>query len=125
MKFVLELTIPANTEKDSPIFQKITLAKGIISGIQIYFPYGCAGLAGVQVYYNETQYFPYSRGEWYRGNKQMISDIASLEISEQPLELKIKGYNLDDTYEHTPIVYIDLIRTKELTGINKFMELFS
>lgn len=95
------LTIPKNTAIASPLSYTMSLPIGMINKLWVEFPRGCSGLAGLQVYRGIRQIFPLPDGIWLRSDNAVLNFAFSHSIQNEPYEVVLKGYNLDDTYPHT------------------------
>jgi len=95
------LEIPKNTTKENPLTYTMSLPIGIINRLWVEFPRGCSGLAGVQVYRSIRQVFPLPDGVWLRSDNAVLNFAFSHQIKNEPYEIILQGYNLDDTYNHT------------------------
>ena len=103
-----KITVPANTDSGSPASQDITLAKGFVSHVWIRFPQGPSGLAGIQIYDQATQLWPGGSGQWFTGDNEVIEFNTEYDIPQVTgtYKLTIKGYNDDDSFEHSALVRI-------------------
>ena len=117
-----DTTIPKNTPISSPYEYVIDISKGTVKRIEIYFPWGCAGLVGVQIHRYTWQIFPNSREKWITGNDKIWFEEPYEVIDTEPYTLTVKTYNLDDTFDHTPLIAIEIIKTRETQFINQFLK---
>lgn len=101
MLFTAEITVPANTTEDDPQYTTLKLSRGVITRVSYRPRPGHAGLVHVQVLYNEYQLIPASRGEDLHGDAYPIEWDEHEEINIEPYVLKIRSWNLDDSYEHS------------------------
>lgn len=97
----VELTIPAQTAKADPVENRFKASKGHITDIYIGFPDGCADYVHVQVWLNEIQVCPWTRGEWVRGNDYVYHIPCNIPIDTEPYNITAKGYSEDDSHDHT------------------------
>ena len=79
-----------------------------MTSIGIYIPPGHAGLTGVALFMASVQLYPFSRGNWIKGNNIKINDSINYYVNERETELIIKTYNLDDKLDHTVEVRITI-----------------
>jgi len=110
--FEQKITIPKNTPIASPATQDILLAKGFVTHGMVVLPPGCAGLVGIAIFDASTQLYPATAATWFTGDGERIEFDTDYDV---PLvgtdyKLTIKGYNLDDTYSHTPIVRLWIVK---------------
>lgn len=110
MQYHFPLTLSPNTQIASPTRLTTKLCIGILEKISVYFPWGCAGLVGIRILHYEHQLCPTNRGEWFTGNEINIEFRAEYFIWEGENDFKIEGYNLDDFYEHTPLISYNVLR---------------
>lgn len=102
------ITVPANTVVGSPVSQDITLVKGFVSHVVIRFPQGSAALLKIAMFDVATQLWPGTSATWFRGDNEIIEFDTEYDV---PLvsavrKLTIKGYNDDDSYEHSALVRV-------------------
>lgn len=108
MAYTKNLTIPKNTSSSDPVWMDFEIQPMIVDRVEITFPDGCAGLAGVRFKYQSRVLFPYNPDDWFRGNGQTVVFTPNLELKERPLFIRVEGYNDDDTYQHTVYIVIDV-----------------
>lgn len=104
-----EITVPANTTRRDYQETAFKVTKGIITRIAVFFPWGCAGLVYVQIARRTWQVFPLTRDEWISGNDKTIDFKTNIELTSEPYDLMVRMYNLDDTYEHSPIIMVEMV----------------
>jgi len=102
------LTIPPNTPKDNPKEAKITLEGDILTEITIVIPPGHAALTGIALLYGIEQIAPLPSGEWFTGDDERIAWVERWGIPEGKAEITLRGYNEDDTYEHSFICRLEV-----------------
>ncbi len=100
MLYAKELLLPANGSAGAPESTEINLTYGILKRIEVTFPDGCCGFARVAIDKNNTQICPVNDGEWLRSNAETIVSNEHILLNERPYTIKLRGYNLDDTYQH-------------------------
>lgn len=110
MQFTYPIEVDPDTTATDPKRVATKLCVGILQGVSIYFPWGCAGLVGVRILHYEHQLFPTNLDDWYTGNEIFIEFEAEYLILEGPNEFKVEAYNLDDFYSHTPLVGFNVLR---------------
>ena len=111
------LTIPANTSKEDPQTLDVELPVGVIHKIDIVFPPGCCGLAGVAVFHGLHQVWPSYSDEWFSTDGETISFEEFYEVKPGFTTFTLKGYNEDDTYQHTIIFRFGVLKKSEIQGI--------
>jgi hypothetical protein len=122
MNYKTVISVPPNTGIYEPTELTFKLTQGTIIGGGVFLPWGCAGLVGIRLLRHNTQLYPLSPSEWYVGNDIQYSFEDNYELSTEPYELIIQGYNWDDTYNHSPIVWIDILRPQDTKGIQQFLK---
>jgi len=110
--FAFELAIPANTAEDSPKTLDLELEEGTVNKVQIIIPPGHAALAGLAIFADTEQVIP--KSGWLKGNNDNLvfdCDIAIPYDSTNAIyKLIAKGYNNDDTYQHTFYIRIWVLK---------------
>jgi len=119
MLFQSTLTIPKNTLQGAPTEQKLAIAKGIITKFMIRPRAGHAGLAHLVILYHEHQIAPSTENMDLHGDAFPIDWEDYYECYQPPHELKLRGWNEDDTYEHAFDVYVAILPRKAIlvTGL--------
>lgn len=105
MDYIVERTVPKNTLKSAPLWEEIYLPKGMITKIGYYFPKGCAGLAHLTIWHNGVQQWPRSADLSYYGDGILREFGQSYQLPEEQNLIRVRCWNLDDTYQHTVSVY--------------------
>jgi len=116
------LTLPAYTLEDAALILTIPLDNGVIDFLEVEYPAGCAGLVYAKVTYNTIQIIPYNPGGWLRGDNRIFKASIDYEVKDPPYEIKLWGYNLDDTYPHTISMGINFIHGVRAVDISKLLE---
>lgn len=106
MAYALELAIPKDTAKASPVSDYVYMTHCVVSRVELTFPDGCAGLVGVRFCYQTRQLWPANPEGWFRGNGQTVIFQPMTRVDEEPAQLFMQAYNLDDTFEHTVFAVI-------------------
>jgi len=107
--YVYDLTIPANTKEDDATEIVVRLPYGIVSGVRLLFPTGCAGLARARILVAQHQVWPSNPETWYNGNGTQIAFDADLLLESDLNTVTLQGYNSDDTYPHTVTISLTVI----------------
>ena len=113
MDYVVDLAIPANTAQADCVTEILRVPKGVITGLRVFFPPGCAGLAGVRVKCFEQQIYPSNPDSWYRGDGLHIVITDDHRLTHAFQTVKFQGYNLDDSYPHTVTVSLTVLSASE------------
>jgi hypothetical protein len=122
MNYFYGVAIPKNTPQLTVVTTEIKLTKGTIDYISLFFPFGCAGLVGIQLWQYGYQLFPTNRDSYYLGDNVLIPFSTIVDISEEPFNLYVKGYNLDDLYNHTVYININMEKTVVNKALTKFIQ---
>jgi len=111
MDFWFEKTTPANTAKVDALEEEIKLSAGTIEQVWIFHPAGCAGLAYATITEGIHQLYPTNPKEAYHGDgiPFIFPDDHKLK---KPALLKLKTWNLDDTYDHYVYIRITVLLKK-------------
>lgn len=108
LPFFHYLTIPKNTAITSFVSYILPLPISQSERLWIEFPKGCAGLVGVQLWRGVEQIFPLPAGNWFKSDGHTFDFRFTHWFDREPYEVEIRGYNLDDTYQHTPWIGLEL-----------------
>lgn len=109
MLFQAALTIPANTAATVPVTQLLGIGYGIITRVLVRPRPGHHALAHMLIKYHEHQIAPSTENMDFHGDTFPIDYDEHLEIFQPPFELKLVGWNDDDTYEHEFDVFIVIL----------------
>lgn len=129
MMFKKFYSVPANTTKENPDWQKLTVSKGTIKQWIIFFDPEAADLLHVRVEYHHLQIMPFSGSEWIVGFFTNTPMEDNLKIDEPPYILDIFAYNEDDThpheyYVHPIIIPEEPLKISEPAVIKEIIEMF-
>jgi hypothetical protein len=95
----------------------LELTAGIIHQIDIVFPTGCAGLLYVAINHGLHQIWPTNPGEFFHTDGESISFKEFYELQPGSNVLSVYTYNLDDTYEHSVIIRLGILKPSEIQGV--------
>lgn len=109
MLYQADITIPKNTLETSPTVVMLGIAKGIITKIMVRPRPGHAALAHLVILHHEHQIAPSTESMDLHGDTFPIDWEEYYECYQPPHELKLKGWNSDDTYPHTFTVYVVIL----------------
>jgi hypothetical protein len=125
------ITIPANTPLTAPTTAILKIAHGIISEFMVRPRPGHAGLAHCVILHHEHQIAPSTTDMSLFGDTFPIDWGEYYEVYQPPYELKIRGWNDDDTYEHTFDIFVavlprkGIIATAVSDAITNLLSIFS
>jgi hypothetical protein len=117
---IIRKTFTANGNARTLLRQDTPLVRGNVYRIDLLFPDGCAQLAKVAIYRNEGRLFPINPGEWLDGNDELLSWRTDIDTNQNE-EWSLRGYNLDDTYDHTVTARI-FIRRQDPKPLSLLLE---
>lgn len=117
MLFEASITIPKNTTEASPTTEILKIAHGIITKIMVRPRPGHAALAHLVILHHEHQIAPSTEGMEIHGDAPPIDWEEYYESYQPPYELKLKGWNDDDTYPHTFDVYVAILPRKAIIAL--------
>lgn len=112
MLFQASIVIPKNTTEANPTIAILKIAHGIITKFMVRPRPGHAGLAHCVILHHEHQIAPSTEGMNFAGDAPPIDWEEYYESYQPPYELKIKGWNTDDTYPHTFDIYVAVLPRK-------------
>lgn len=95
----------------------LKLTAGIIHQIDIVFPTGCAGLLYVAINHGLHQIWPTNPGEYFHTDGETLSFKEFYELLSAENTLSVYTYNLDDTYAHSVIIRLGLLKQSEIQGL--------
>ncbi len=107
--YSLVFTVPKNTAEESPLEQKLPVTGGILHQVSVVIPPGHAGLTGCAIDVGLHQIAPTNQNEWFRGDDVPFSYQEYVELPPDTRELVIRGYNLDDTYDHGFVIAVGIM----------------
>ena len=113
LPFQYRFTLPKLTDITAPQEVVMPLPIGMIRRLWVEMPEGCAGLVGLQVWRRVYQIFPLPEGQWYVSDNTTVNFAFSHSVHNEPYEVTLRAYNLDDTYRHQPWIAF------EMTGLRK------
>ena len=108
LPFFHYLAIPKNTTSTAPISYHLPLPISQTHRIWVEYPKGCAGLVGFQLWRGVEQIFPLPASTWLRSDGFTLNFAFTHIIDREPYEVELRGYNLDDTYQHTVWIGLEL-----------------
>ncbi len=101
MYFHCEAFTPAQTPEGAPVITRLGIYPGVVTRIWVGFPAGCYGLVHMQIWYCGWQVWPYTPQTSYHWENYVYVVDDRYPIVDEPLELVIKTWNDDDSYDHT------------------------
>jgi len=117
MLFQGSITILTTDTKASPATEIMKIAHGIITKIMVRPRPGHAALAHCVILHHEHQIAPSTEDMDFHGDTFPIDWEEYYESYQPPYELKIKGWNDDDTYPHTFDVFVAVLPRKAILAL--------
>ncbi len=112
MLFETSIVIPKSTTSASPTTVILSIAHGILTKIMVRPRAGHQNLAHCVILHHEHQIAPSTEGMTLHGEFFPIEWEEYYESYQPPYELKIKGWNADDTFAHTFDVSVVILPRK-------------
>lgn len=112
MLFETSITIPITATQANPEVVILKIAHGIITKIMVRPRAGHQNLAHCVILHHEHQIAPSTENMDLHGEFFPIDWEEYYEVYQPPYELKIKGWNDDDTLPHTFTVYVVILPRK-------------
>jgi len=117
MLFQASLAIPKETPFANPTTVILKIANGIITKIMVRPRPGHAGLAHLVIRHHEHQIAPSTENMDFSGDTFPIDWEEYYESYQPPYELKLQGWNLDDTYPHTFDVFVAILPRRAIIAL--------
>ena len=118
MLFETSITIPKSTASTNPTIEMLGIAHGIITKIMVRPRPGHCALAHCVILHHEHQIAPSTENMDLHGDAPPIDWEEYYESYQPPYELKIKGWNDDDTYEHAFDVFVAILPRKAILALS-------
>lgn len=109
MRYVYELTVPANTLQADPAEREIVLVPGKIKGIEIRFLPGCAWMVDVSILHGLLQISPANPDGYHSCDD--FTEIFSMNypLDEPAPVITLRGWSPGTTYLHVITFRFDMI----------------
>lgn len=101
MFFEFNITVPANTPQSAPMQQTFPIVKGTINLAAVFIPPGSNGLAHLKVLWGLHQLFPSNQDGDFSASGTQLAWPEEINVDEDPAQLTLVAWNVDDTYDHT------------------------
>ena len=109
MIYTANITTPANTAKTDPKVTTLSVTKGLVYRVEVFFPNGSQGLMGVAVKDGLFQLWPSTIGDYFICDDATIAFEDLLEKEAAPFEFQVVTYNEDELFEHFVAVRVGLV----------------
>jgi len=117
MLFEASITIEVGKTKADPQEEIQKIAHGIITKIMVRPRPGHHALAHCVILHHEHQIAPSTENMDLSGDELPIDWEEYYESYQPPYELKIKGWNDDDTYPHTFDIFVAVLPRKAIVSL--------
>jgi len=117
MLFEASITITSGKTKAAPQEEILKIAHGIITKIMVRPRPGHHALAHCVILHHEHQIAPSTENMDISGDELPIDWEEYYESYQPPYELKIKGWNDDDTYPHTFDIFVAILPRKAVLAL--------
>lgn len=117
MNYSFDLIVQANTLESEKINLVCPVNYGILREVEIFFPWGCAGLVHAQIKRLEHQLFPSNVDSSYTGNDYHLKFEEYFPILALPYELSLVAWNLDDYFDHVLTVNLLVIHPSAISQV--------
>ena len=101
MLYTKDITFTKDGSLINQISSNIKAARGVIHKIDIIFPSGCAGLVKVAIFLGSAPVTPSTAGMTISGNDEIVTIPEFINLRKDFNIITIKGFNIDDTFDHT------------------------
>ena len=101
MLYTKEITFSSGGTVTNQTSSNIKAARGVIHKIDIVFPSGCAGLVKVAIFLANAPVTPSTAGMTISGNDEIVTIPEFINLRKDFNIITIKGFNEDDTFDHT------------------------
>lgn len=108
MFYVFAITTPANTAATAKLKTTLQLTRGKITQVQVHFPSGQIGLTHIALNSRLHQFLPTNAEANFSSSGETIPIAEDFALDTPPYQLEAYTWNLDDTYEHTITVRVQL-----------------
>lgn len=110
MNYFFRVEIPKETSMSLPYEEKLKVSYGVIRSVKIWILPGHAGLAGLRIFFHESQVYPLNRDGFYLGDNISIEFADNYALDIEPYQLKAVGYNEDIRYNHAFLISLCILR---------------
>ena len=117
MLFRASIDIPKDTSSTDPEEEVLKIAHGIITKIMVRPRPGHHALAHLVILHHEHQIAPSTENMDISGDAPAIDWEEYYESYQPPYELKLRGWNEDDTYSHAFDVYVAILPRKAILAL--------
>lgn len=114
--YAFELDIPANTLSNTPVYQTLSVNKGIIKEIELYYPLNNIRLGNIWFHADGKQILPTNLNGNFTGNGNIQIIKPNTEIFDASLSMV--GFNLDTVFDHKITAFVTIEEPKTINGVD-------
>ncbi len=107
--YEFDLTVPNRTPAASPATSAVRLNKGVITGVEVAFPPGCAGLVSFDIWRADFQLWPTNPDSAFKGDGIRITWDEDYVLEDEPATLILRGWAPSARFDHTVTCRIELV----------------
>jgi len=115
--YVFPITIPANTPATAKTKTTLKLTAGRITRVMFEFPAGHVGLTHIHINSGLHQLYPTNPDADFSSSNETIDFAEDLVMDLRPFTLEAYTWNLDDTYDHTITVRLEVEAPKQTRSL--------
>lgn len=119
MLFKAFKSVPANTTKENPTWEKLTITKGVIKAWIIFSDPEAANVLHYHVDYHKASIMPMQGVEWLTAFFASVPILDNIKIDDPPYVLDIYAYNEDDSYPHEYYIHPIVIPEKPVSVVEE------
>lgn len=112
MYYDFDFTITKQTTEASKVEETIKLAPGIVKEVVIQSSESFAALVHLQIFDRSFQLWPSNPDGAFLLTGEEITFSEEYQLKEHSYELTLKGWNEDDSYNHTPHIRLSVLPAK-------------
>lgn len=101
MLYSRHITYTAGGTASSPSRTQLKVNQGVIARVWVHFPPGCAGLTRLRIYHEGHPFLPVEKDAYISGDNYVFDLPMFYEITDEPQQITIEGWNEDEVYSHT------------------------
>ena len=109
MFYTASLAIPANTAKTAPVEARVKLSAGYITHVTVVLRDEAEFLAHVQIHGSGGQIYPTNLDGDISTSVGRNEIVDQYQLTPGNTELVIRGWNTDDSYQHTAYVQFTVL----------------
>jgi len=123
--YSIEVSIPANTPRETPLQTLLPVTSGMVKRVWVRWRWGSANLCGCRILRWGSQMWPRTLNQWFPSSTHDTTFEEAYLVQAEPLEFVVEGYNLDDTYPHKVWVAVLVLQPEVSQNIARFLEYLS